>query len=121
MADKDLVTTEVVDGVTILSFSANQVSLTESVMPLVSSAFLAAADADPPKVVLDMGNVAFFSSSFIEVMFRLWNRINKCENSGFAISGLNAYCKEILEVTNLTTVWNVYSTRDEAVAALRDA
>ncbi len=35
-----------------------------------------------------------------------------------ALSGVHPFCVEILRVTRLHTLWPVYPTRDEAVAAL---
>ena len=118
MNDNQIVTSETCEGVTVLSFSVKGTNITEAIMFSVSSAFQAAANADPPKVIVDLTDVAFFSSSFIEVMFRLWNRLKKDERGGFALVGLNEYCREILDITNLTSVWSIYDTREEAVAAL---
>lgn len=118
MSDNDIVKSETIEGITVLSFSPKGTSITEVVMMPVRNAFLAAADSDPPKVIVDLTDVAFFSSSFIEVMFRLWKRLKNDERGAFALVGLNEYCREILDITNLTTVWSIYATREEAVAAL---
>lgn len=79
----------------------------------------AAAAANPAKVVIDLQFTSFFGSSFIEVLFRIWNRINSAPNGKFAISGLNAYCREVLEVTHLDRLWKLYPTVDAAVAAMK--
>src|SRR5579864_7030000 len=34
-----------------------------------------AEEADPPLVVLDLSHTQFFGSSFIEILFRLWTRL----------------------------------------------
>ncbi len=118
MIANQLVTTELQDGVTVLSFRPKGVSLTESVMAQVSAAFTAAADSNPGKVVVDLDQVEFFSSSFIEVLFRLWRQLKKHEQGDFALAGLNTYCQEILDVTNLSSVWSIYPTRRDAITAL---
>ena len=68
-------------------------------------------------LLVDLSSVEFFSSSFIEVLFRLWNR-TKANGQQFALCGLHPYCREVLEVTNLTSVWKIYEDRDDALAAL---
>src|SRR5262245_59053048 len=44
-----------------------------------------ADDASPPLVVLDLSRVTFFGSSFIETLFRMWNRLQAKPGGGFAI------------------------------------
>lgn len=119
MIDTDLVRIEVEDGVTILSFAAKDVNVTEAIIRDVSKAFLQVGETDPAAVIVDLSNVSFFSSSFIEVMFRLWKKVRTHEHGQFALVGLNAYCREILDVTNLTKLWNDYATRVEAVTAIK--
>jgi anti-anti-sigma regulatory factor len=77
-----------------------------------------AEEADPPLVVLDLSHTTFFGSSFIEILFRLWNRLQAKPGGGFAICGLTSYCLEVLKVTHLDTLWRLYPTRDEAIRAL---
>jgi len=107
------------DGVTVLSFTQKNVNITEeNVHDLGSDLLNEAAGADPPKVILDLGNVEFFGSSFIESMFVVWKALS-AKNGRFAICQLHPYCETVLSVTNLTTVWEIYPTVDEAVAALK--
>ena len=75
----------------------------------------ASSKASPPKVVIDLSHTTFFGSSFIEVLFRMWNRQNAAPNGKFAIAGLSAYCREVLEITHLDRLWKLYPTLDEAV------
>lgn len=74
--------------------------------------------ADPPLVVLDLSETTFFGSSFIELLFRMWNRIQTKPSGAFAICGVTAYCREVLTVAHLDTLWRLYATRDQAVEAL---
>ena len=54
------------------------------------------------------------------MLFRIWNRINAIPGGKFGISGLTDYCKEVLEVTHLDKLWNLYPDFDEAVKELSD-
>ena len=77
-----------------------------------------AEQADPPRIVIDLSHTRFFGSSFIEVLFRIWNRVNGLPGGRFALAGLTDYCIEVLTVTHLDKLWTVYPTLDEAVEAL---
>lgn len=118
MSQQNQIETTVVDGVTVLSFPAQKTSLSEDVLEQVSPKVVDAAERGTPKFLIDFENVAFFSSSFIEVMFRVWRRNKVREGSGFALCCLAPYCKEILEITNLDKIWPMYETREAAIAAL---
>jgi anti-anti-sigma factor len=74
----------------------------------------AANSAVPPIVVLDLTETQFFGSSFIEVLFRIWNRINS-QDGKFGISGLSTYCREVLEVTHLDQLWGIFESFEEAI------
>ena len=73
------------------------------------------SNASPPKVVIDLSHTTFFGSSFIEVLFRMWNRQNAAAGGKFGISGLSDYCREVLEITHLDRLWKLYATLDEAL------
>jgi anti-anti-sigma factor len=103
------------EGVTVVIFGPEFEKISEDRIAGVSEVLLKAAEAVPPRVVLDLSGTRFFSSSFIEVVFRLWNRLQAREDSRFGISGLDRYCAEILQVTNLDHLWKTYASRAEAV------
>jgi anti-anti-sigma factor len=77
-----------------------------------------ANEAKLPLVVLDLSNTQFFGSSFIEVLFRLWTRLQARGGGRFAICGLTPHCLDVLKITHLDTLWRLTATREEAVRAL---
>jgi anti-anti-sigma factor len=82
-------------------------------------ALLAAAQtADPPVVVLDLSHTRFFGSSFIEVLFQMWHRLQGKAGCRFALCGLSPYCMEVLKITHLDTLWPVFKNRETAVSEL---
>ncbi|HEX6984194.1 MAG TPA: STAS domain-containing protein [Planctomycetaceae bacterium] len=110
---------ETQDDVTVIHLGREYENLDESLLDELRSAILDAADtAAPPKVVLDLSHTKFFGSAFIEIMFRAWKRVEG-RGGTFALSGLTPYCAEIVEVTHLDRLWNVYPDREAAVAALK--
>ena len=109
------------DGdITIVAFGEEFEHLGEDVMPAIATAVDEAAQADVPKVLLDMSSVKFFGSSYIEVLYRLWKQMES-RGGRFAISGLHPYCREVLQVTNLDKIWTIVDDRDAGLATLRSA
>ena len=107
------------NGVTIVALGSEYENIDESSLDELTKAILdVASTADPPHVVLDLAHTQFFGSSFIEVLFRAWNRLNAREGGRFALSGLTKYCREVIGTTHLDRLWRVYANADEAVEAL---
>lgn len=105
--------------VSVVSLGAGSQSLDEQVLDAgLRDALLEIADeADPPLIVLDVAQTTYFGSSFIEIVFRMWNRL-RSKGGNLAICGVTPYCREVLQVAHLDTLWKLYPTRDEAVAGL---
>ncbi|REJ85795.1 MAG: anti-sigma factor antagonist [Planctomycetota bacterium] len=106
------------NGVTIVELGKSYQRLGEDRISEVSKVLMEASQAEPPLVLIDLSQTEFFSSSFIEVLFRVWNRIQPREGGRFALCGLTPYCAEVLQVTNLDKLWEIYETRDAALQAL---
>ena len=105
--------------VTVVALGPEYESLDEFELDDLRDALLKiASTADPPRVVLDLSHTRFFGSAFIELLFRAWNRLNSRNSGKFAISGLTPYCKEVIEITHLDQLWDVYDTTQQAVKAL---
>ncbi len=104
--------------VTVITFGPQFESLDEFTLDQVREFVLEAAKAaNPPKVVIDLSYTKFFGSSFIEVLFRVWNRVNGAGGK-FALAGLTSYCREVLEITHLDKLWPLLPNADEAVATI---
>ncbi|QDT42263.1 hypothetical protein Pan241w_23460 [Gimesia alba] len=105
--------------VTIVSLGPEYENLDEPRLDALTDVLLQVAEtASPPIVLLDLSHTSFFGSAFIEVIFRMWNRLNHREGGKFCICGLSEYCTEVLEVTHLDQLWETFATREEAVRAL---
>lgn len=106
-------------NVTVVVFGTAQRRLDELGLEAIGNQLIEiATHANPPLLVLDMSATEFFGSSFIEILFRVWKRLNAQPNAKFAISGLQEYCREVLEITHLDKLWPLYHTRGEALAAM---
>lgn len=114
-------TTQKQNGVTVISLGPEYESLDEHLLEDLKDLLLTAAQqADPPRVVLDLSHTRFFGSAFLEILFRMWNRLRAREEGRLCISGLSPYCREVLEVTHLDRLWDIRETRDEAVQLLQN-
>jgi anti-sigma B factor antagonist len=107
-------------GVTVIGLGPGYETLDESVLDAgLRQALNEAVDvADPPRVVLDLTHTTFFGSSFIEILFGIWHRLQGRPAGNFAICGLTAYCQEVLKITHLDTLWRLYATREEAIRSM---
>lgn len=107
-------------NVTVIGLGSRYKSVDEKVLEEgLRLSMLSVVDrAAPPLVVVDLSQTSFFGSSFIELLFRMWNRVLSKPNGAFAICGVTPYCDEVLKVAHLDTLWRLYGTRNEAVDAL---
>ena len=107
------------DGVTVVAMGQEYENIDETVIDEVRDFLLnVSGSADPPRLLIDLSKVEFFGSSFIELLFRVWHRMKAKDGGAFGICGLNPYCREVLEVTHLNQLWEIYGTREEALKAM---
>jgi anti-anti-sigma factor len=108
------------DEVTVIELGEEYENLDEAVLTDLRNLILKAVDqAEPPLVVLDLSHTKFFGSSFIELIFRAWNRLQARDKGKFVLSGLMPYCKEVIEITHLDQLWTLYDSVDEAVVGIK--
>ena len=106
------------NGVTVIAMGPGYEQIDELQLEGLTKVVLDAADAaDPPLLVIDLSHTKFFGSGFIEILFRAWHRLN-ARGGRLALSNLTTYCREVIDVTHLDRLWNIYATRAEAVKAL---
>lgn len=79
-----------------------------------------AAEAEPPLLLIDLSSTNYISSSVLEALVRAWKRIKERQGV-MALCGVEPFCLEVLQVTRLSTLWKMYPTRAEGVAALSSA
>jgi anti-anti-sigma factor len=119
MADSEPFDITSIDETTVVVFRPSYSQLDEPTIDLVNRKLVdLVSGLENPKLMLDLSNVNFFGSSFIEAMFRVWKRLQSRPDSRFALCGLNPYCREVLEVTHLDKLWPIYATQSEAAAQM---
>jgi anti-anti-sigma factor len=104
--------------VTVITFGPAFETLDEFTLDQIREFILNAANsANPAKIVIDLSHTKFFGSSFIEILFRVYNRANAAKGK-FALAGLTPYCREVLEITHLDSLWPMLPNAEEAVKAV---
>ncbi|MBL8848097.1 MAG: STAS domain-containing protein [Planctomycetaceae bacterium] len=106
-------------NVTVVAYGPECDRITEDHIPETLQTLLSAITGSNPCMLFDLSHVKFFGSSFIEVLFRVWNRIQQQPGGRFALCGLTPNCAEVIEVTNLDRLWPTFPTREAALQALQ--
>ena len=121
LADR-IPTTRQQDGITIVELGPEYDALEDHLLEDLQNFLMElATDLDPPMMVLDLSHTKYFGSSFLQVLFRVWNRLCSYEGGTFALSGLTPYCAEVLEVTHLDHLWEKYPNVETAIEKMRAA
>lgn len=105
--------------ITVIVLAEQYDNLDEPALEAASVELLKIAQtADPPLIVVDMSRTKFFGSAFLGTLFRVWRRL-KTRKGKLAMCGATGTCADVLDVTQVNRLWNLYKTRDEAVASLK--
>lgn len=73
--------------------------------------------ATTSRLVLDISSTEFFSSSFIEVLLRVWKRLNSKPKAQMGFVGVQPYCLEVFNVTHLDKLWSIFDSQQAASKA----
>ncbi len=104
--------------VTIIEFGEDYDSLDYETLEKIGQLLLSeAAKADPPKLILDLSQTQFIGSSFIELLIRSWKRLKERDGT-MVLCGVRPFCTEVLQITQLTSLWKIYASRTEALDAV---
>lgn len=106
------------DQATVVALGPDYKNITEDIVQSASTILMTAAANEQPHMVLDFAHVEFFGSSFIEVLFRVWKRLQQ-RGGSFALANVSNYCQEVLKTTHLDSLWPVCSSVEEAAKQLK--
>jgi anti-sigma B factor antagonist len=105
-------------GVTIIELGASYESLDEAALEELGGVLLTkAVEADPPCLLLDLAKTRFIGSSFIELLVRAWKRLT-ARGGSMALCCVKPFCSEVIHVTRLDTLWEMFPSRDQAISSL---
>jgi anti-anti-sigma factor len=93
-------------------------SMQENLIEQAAQMVLAPLRKDPPAgLVIDLSQVKFFGSVFISFLLKCHMLVKK-HGSEVVLAGASTRIRELLHLTALDTLWALYDTRAEALAAL---
>ena len=106
------------NGVTIVELGSSYAALDYEVLQDLGEVLLSeASHAEPPMVIVDMSATTYVNSSFIELLVRAWKRL-KQRHGLMALCAAQPFCREVLRVARLDSIWPIYANRGEAMSAL---
>lgn len=116
----DGITIERHGEITVVSFAPPlghiEAAVVEEAASLVTG-YLDDSGACSPQVVVDLGSMDFFGSSFIGLLLRIWKQIT-ARGGQIVLCGVSPQARDLLHITSLDMVWAMFASRREAVAAL---
>jgi len=105
-------------GVTVIELGPSYESLDEPALEDLGGLLLTkAATIEPPRLLLDLSQTRFIGSTFIELLVRAWKRLAS-RGGTMALCAVQPFCAEVIHVTRLDTLWEVFPTKDRALDAL---
>jgi anti-anti-sigma factor len=72
---------------------------------------------DVPMVVFDLSSVNYVGSVFLSLLLRCHKYV-RARGGEMVLCGASEMARELLRVTALDTLWAIYDTREDALAAL---
>lgn len=88
--------------------------------PQFKEAVSAAIDEGKPGIVINMSQVTYMDSSGFGTLLSATKRLRPI-NGALYLSGCNDAINRMLQITRLNTIFGIYATEDEALAAAHAA
>lgn len=86
--------------------------------PQFKEAVSAAIDENKPAIVINMTQVTYMDSSGFGTLLSATKRLRPLDGALY-LSGCNESIQRMLQITRLNTIFGVYATEDEALAAAK--
>ena len=75
-----------------------------------------ASGADPPRMVVNLGQTQYMDSAFLGLLFQIRSRLLSRPGGRFGISNAQPHCRDVFRVTRLDTLFELFDTCEEAVS-----
>ena len=109
---------ERIGEIAIITPSPDVEKMPDTMMEQAAQMVLAPLRANPPSgLIFDLSQVDYFGSTFLSFLLRCHKRVKE-HGSEVVVAGASQKARELLHMTALDTLWALYSTRSEAMAAL---
>ncbi len=88
--------------------------------PQFKEAVSAAIDENKPAIIINMTQVTYMDSSGFGTLLSATKRLRPLDGALY-LTGCNDSIQRMLQITRLNTIFGVYATEDEALAAVNSA
>jgi len=88
--------------------------------PQFKEAVSEAIDQNKPAIVINMAQVTYMDSSGFGTLLSATKRLRPLDGALY-LSGCNEAIQRMLQITRLNTIFGVYATEEEAIAAVKSA
>jgi anti-sigma B factor antagonist len=104
--------------IAVVTPSARVEEMHETMIEQAARMVIQSLKSDPPAgIVVDLSQVTYFGSVFVSFLLRCHSQARK-HGSEIVLAGASEPAKELLKLLDLETLWAIYDTRKEAIAAL---
>lgn len=104
--------------VTVLSASSVIETMKPSLLEGAATIVLDALRLDPcPQIVVDLGGLSYFGSSFLGLLIRCW-KLATLRGGSMVLAHASEHARDLLHITSLDMVWPIYASVREAIEAL---
>lgn len=94
--------------------------LTSANAPILKSELVLANTEGYNNIIIDLNNVRFVDSSGLSAIL-VGNRLCNEVDGIFALSGLNDTIKNLIKISQLDDILNIFSTKSDAIEAIQEA
>jgi anti-anti-sigma factor len=117
MQQKNEITVETRDGVTIFDIQGDVTSFSE---PFLNEAYQKANDQEAVRILIKIDKDAYINSGGIALLIQLMAQIKR-NNQFVVITGISEHFKKIFNMVGITKFAKIYDTVDEAIEILTTA
>ena len=104
-------------GVSVVSFQARSISDYNSISVAAEQIRKFVDESSPKAVVVDFGQVKFFSSQVLGLLLEIRSRLKKSE-SEVVISSIDPQLYRVFKITNLDKIFRFFDNKESAIEAL---
>jgi anti-anti-sigma factor len=73
---------------------------------------------EPTNIVIDLARGDYLGTAMLGAVVKLWKRVSQ-RGGRLALCNVSDNVMQVLRSTKLNAIWPIYSTRDQALAAIR--
>ncbi len=107
------------DDVSAITLDLGPFSVTEMMLDSIGVELIEMLGTiEPPVVIIDLSPTHHLGSKAVSILVNAW-RTTRGRKGRLAFCRLNPYSREVLRTLHLDRHWEVYETREDAVAAMR--